>query len=267
MTGNYRHLLIERHGAVLTVHINRPEKRNALSREALVELGQAFTWHAADPELVAAVLTGTGNQSFAAGGDLKEFGEIRSEQDAGELFDLANRAFHAIRSFPLPVVAALNGIAVGGGAELSVACDFRLAAPHVRIGFVQGSLAISTGFGGGADLARLLGGRTALRLMLTAEILEAAQAKSIGLIDDISLPGETLEDCAIRFLGPIVRQRPQVVRAFKSIALAERMGLSRGEREQQERRCFVDTWTHPDHWAAVDKLIADMARTDPSRRD
>lgn len=262
MTGNYRHLLIERHGNVLTVRINRPKKRNALSRETLSELGHAFAEHAADAELAAAVLTGAGDQSFAAGGDLKEFDKLRSTEEAGALFDLANQAFHAIRGFPLPVVAALNGIAVGGGAELAVACDFRLAAPHARIGFVQGRLGLSTGFGGGADLARLLGGRTALRLLLTAEILEPAQAKSLGLIDDISVPGETLEACVTRFLGPIVRQRPQVARAFKSIALAERMGLSRGERERQERRCFVDTWTHPDHWAAADKLMAGLAKTD-----
>lgn len=262
MTKKYRHLLIERHEAVLTVRINRPEKRNALSRETLDELGRAFTEHATDTKLTAAVLTGAGDQSFAAGGDLKEFDKLRSAEEAGALFDLANQAFHAIRSFPLPVVAALNGIAVGGGAELAVACDFRLAAPHARIGFVQGRLGLSTGFGGGADLARLLGGRAALRLLLTAEILEPAPAKSLGLIDDICAPGETLEACVIRFLDPVVRQRPQVARAFKSLALAERMGLARGERERQERRCFVETWTHPDHWAAAEKLMAGMAKTD-----
>lgn len=242
--------------AVVTVRINRPEKRNALSRAVLTELREAFTGHAGNEALRVAVLTAAGDKSFAAGGDLKEFAALRSRADAEALFTLANRALDAVRCFPVPVVAALNGTAVGGGAELALACDFRVAAAHASIGFVHGKLAISSGFGGGTDLMRLLDPRLALMHMLQAQALDAQQARMLGLLDEMASPGETLEACVARFVAPITQRPSQVVRAMKAQALAARMGRSRAECERTELEGFVRTWTHSDHWAAADKLLA-----------
>lgn len=250
----YEHLRLERREAVLWVHIARPHSRNALSRATLLELGRAFAAHATDPALEAAVLTGDGEEAFAAGGDLKELATVRTPEDTGALFDLACGALDEIRRFPLPTVAALNGLAVGGGAELAIACDFRVAARHAAIGFVQARLALSCGFGGGADLVQLLGPAATLRLGLAADIYDAPQALRAGLVDDIASDGETLEQCVARFLEPIARNPPQVIRAHKAIVAAARLGLPPEERRAIEREAFVHTWTHADHWAAVEAL-------------
>ncbi|MCH8238351.1 MAG: enoyl-CoA hydratase/isomerase family protein, partial [Proteobacteria bacterium] len=129
---------------VITVTIDRPGKRNALSREVLAELAEIFTAAARDDGLKAAVVTGAGDKCFAAGGDLKDLASVRTLNDARAMADDAKQAFEAIRRFPVPVVAALNGDALGGGAELAVACDFRVFAHHARIGFVHGRLNIPT---------------------------------------------------------------------------------------------------------------------------
>jgi enoyl-CoA hydratase len=256
MSAPFEHIVVEQAEDLLRVRINRADKRNALSRAVLSELERAFSLHSRDTSLKAAVLTGAGEKAFAAGGDLREFATLRSEQDATGLFSNAHRALEQVRRFPVPVIAALNGLAVGGGAELALACDFRVAAAHASLGFVQGRLNISTGFGGGADLMRLLGASRGLLCALRAEVLAAADARSAGLIDEVANESESLEQCVMRFLEPIRRQVPQVIRSYKAMALAERQGMGDDERFRVELAGFVETWTHADHWAAADRVLA-----------
>lgn len=252
----HRNVSVERRDGVLRVTIELPEKRNPLGTPVLAEIGRAFGEASHDADLRAAVITGSGDKSFAAGGDLKEFDALRSNDDAERLWAHANESLRAVREFPLPVVAALNGLALGGGAELAVACDFRVAAPHAAIGFVQGRLNICTGFGGGADLVALVGAHAALSILVGAETLPATRARELGLVDEIANEGETLEQCVERFLQPLRAHAPQVLRAFKTIALAGRLGLPRAERERRERDAFVGTWVHPDHWRASERFLA-----------
>jgi enoyl-CoA hydratase len=249
-------LIVEVREDVLWVRIDRPQQRNALSRALLREIGAAFSRHAGDAGLKAAVLTGEGSQAFAAGGDLREFASLRSERAASELFSTAQHALDEVRRFPLPVVAALNGIAVGGGAELAVACDFRVAARHASIGYVHGRLNISTGFGGGTDLMRLLGPSRALLCMLRAEVLSADEARALGLIDDVAAEGEALDDCVTRFVAPVRGRTPQVIRACKAMALAARTGATAEERLCTELAGFVATWCAPEHWSAAERVLA-----------
>ena len=256
MSPSFEHIVVEQAEDLLRVRIDRAEKRNALSRAVLSELATAFSRHAGDTSLKAAVLTGAGDKAFAAGGDLREFAALRSEQDAAELFFDAHRALEQVRCFPVPVIAALNGLAVGGGAELALACDFRVAAAHATLGFVQGRLNISTGFGGGTDLMRLLGASRGLLCALRAEVLSAADARAAGLIDEVAKEGESLEQCIARFLEPIRRQVPQVIRSYKAMALAERQGMDAAQRFRTELAGFVETWTHADHWAAADRVLS-----------
>lgn len=248
-------LIVEAREDVLWVRINRPHRRNALSRAVLTDLGEVFAGHAGGQTLKAAVLTGEGDKAFAAGGDLREFAGIRSEADAAALFRTAQRALDQVRRFPVPVLAALNGLAVGGGAELALACDFRVAAPHAAIGFIHGKLNISTGFGGGTDLMRLIGPSRALLCALRAEALGAHEARAQGLVDEVAAEGESLEQCVSRFLAPILGHTPQVLRAYKAMAVAAHTHRTRDERLQTELAGFVSTWCSDEHWAAAERVL------------
>lgn len=248
-------VLAEVSGGVLNVTINRPGKRNALSRAVLAELRRTFADFAAAAELKVAVLRGAGDRSFAAGGDLHDLAAVRTPDEARTMADAAHDALDAIRDFPLPVVAALNGDALGGGAELAVACDFRIAAEHMQIGFIQGRLNISTAWGGGADLMRLLGVTPALRLLAVSERLDAQTALATGLVDAVATAQEPLQAAIDRFIAPFLQQAPQVLRAFKALARAMRLGLPASEVRAIETQHLVATWTHPDHWQAAEGIL------------
>lgn len=241
-------VLVERETSILRVTVDRPEVRNALSRAALKGIEATFRRHAEDPELRLCVLRGAGERSFAAGGDLKELASLRTLGEAATMAEEAKAALAAVREMPVPVVAALNGDALGGGAELALACDFRVAAAQARIGFIQGRLNISTGWGGGIDLVRRVGPGVALRLMARAELLSAAEALRAGLVDEVAGDGESLNEAVQRFAAPILAQSPQVLRAFKAVV--------RTGSPEVETRLFAETWVHEDHWAAVAKLAS-----------
>ena len=254
-------LLVSREGALLRVTINRPEKRNALSRAVLSRLREAFEEHSRDERLSAAILGGAGDKSFAAGGDLRDLEQVRTPDEAHGLFDLGNGAFDAIRRFPVPVIAALNGLAVGGGAELAVACDLRIAAAHARIGFVQGTLNIPTAWGGGSDLAAIVGPAKALQLLAEARILGAAEALGAGLLDAVAPEGEPFAAFAEQFVAPWLKQKPQVMRAFKWQAAARKLGLPRGAAVERDRELFAAAWCNDDHWAAAAGILDKEKRT------
>lgn len=256
MTGDGDVIVSIENDIILRVTVNRPAKRNALSRAVLDTLRGIFAEHAGNQDLRVAVLTGAGDKSFAAGGDLVDLSVLRTPDEARGLAEQAKSALNAIRNFPIPVIAALNGGAMGGGAELAVACDFRVAAAHARIGFVQGRLNISTAWGGGVDLMRLVGPSTALDLICRSSMLTAAEAQSMGLVDRVAEDGEDLHHCVANFLQPYLMQVPQVLRAFKALAIGARMGLGRAELDSIETEKFVGTWVHDDHWAAADTLLS-----------
>jgi enoyl-CoA hydratase len=249
------HLVVEAADGRLSVTIDRAGKRNALSRAVLAALQETFERHAEDDSLCVATLTGAGGKSFAAGGDLRDLATVRTVGEAEIMADQAKAALDAIRGFPVPVVAALNGDALGGGAELAASCDFRVAAAHARIGFIQGRLNIATAWGGGIDLARIVGTTAALRLLTRSELLSGEEALALGLVDVAAGDGQTLDDCLEAFLAPIMRQAPQVLRAFKALNLGARRDLPREELMLLETRLFADTWVHQDHWDAADKLL------------
>ncbi len=252
-------VLVARDGARLNVTINRPEKRNALSRQTLAALKEAFLSHAADERIKVAVLSGAGEKSFAAGGDLVDLSTIRTLAAAEDMSRETRGVLDAIRHFPVPVIAALNGDALGGGAELAVACDFRLIASHARIGFVQGKLAITTAWGGGIDLGALIGPSMALKLLARSDLLDGAQALAIGLVDEVAPPALGLSGAVERVVAPLLAQARQVLAAFKALTAAQRRGASRRELEEIETKQFAQAWVHEDHWAAADKILSRSA--------
>jgi len=249
-------LTVARRGPMLVVTIARPDRRNALSRPTIAALGAVFARHAEDPGVLAAAITGMGDKSFAAGGDLKDLDSIRTRDDAATMSRDTRAAFDAIRAFPVPVVAALNGDALGGGAELAVACDFRVAAAHARIGFVQGRLGITTAWGGGPDLIALVGAQQAKWLGLSAQVLSAPSAAAIGLIDSVASPDDPLMVAVDRLLAPILTQPRQVLTSIKALNRAARAGVPRAALDRLETDLFAQAWISDDHWAAVDAFNA-----------
>lgn len=245
---------------VLRVVIDRAPKRNALSRAILEEIREAFAAKAGDEKLRFAVLGGAGDKSFAAGGDLRDLMSVKGAEAAEGMARDAKRALQAIRDFPLPVIAALNGDALGGGAELALACDMRVAAAHARIGFIQGRLAISSAWGGGVDLMRLVGPSRAIQLLAQSRLVEPGEALEIGLINDAAGAGETLDAALERFTAPMLSQAPHVMRAFKALAIQQR-GAGREAMDAIETARFGGTWAHPDHDAAVDRILGKAERS------
>jgi len=249
MTGEFIKTAIS--DGVLSVLVDREPKRNALSLSVLGELHDTFAHHAANDSLIVAVVRGAGDRCFAAGGDLRELDSVRDESLLREMAAAAFNALAAIRHFPVPVIGALNGDALGGGAEFAVACDMRLFARHARIAFVQGKLCVSPAWGGGIDLMRLVGPANALRLFSRAEFIDAETALTLGIAQAVAAEGETFEAAIERFLEPIKAMSPQVMRAFKALTRAQRDGAGARELREVEIEGLLETWLHDDHWNAA----------------
>lgn len=245
---------VEREGRVLTVRLNRPGKHNALSRAVLARLRTIFDAHRDDAELACAVLTAAGERYFAAGGDLHDLGSVRETEDARRMADEAASALDAVRRFPVPVIALVNGDAIGGGAELALACDLRVMRDGAHIGYVHGRLGVPTGWGGGPDLCAVVGPARALRMMARAERIPAATALAWGLTDAVA-PADALEETLRAFVAPLLEQTRAVLAGFKAQSLAARQGLSYGERRAIERDGFVAAWTSADHWEAAARIL------------
>jgi enoyl-CoA hydratase/carnithine racemase len=250
------HILRTYERGVLRVTINRPAKRNALSREALKELRAVFEAHAAQEDLRLAVLAGAGEAAFCAGGDLFELASVREPEEAEAFAAEGAATLDSIRVFPVPTVAALNGSALGGGAELALACDLRIAAPHARIGFTHAALNVSTAWGGGTDLMRAAGPSLALELLATARELHAEEARAAGLVHHVAPRTGAFVEFVDRFAEALAERPPHVLRAFKSLARAARSGAGEVSCRAGEREHFVQTWTHAAHWAAAEAWTA-----------
>lgn len=255
MSKDSSNVLVEKRDDVLYICINRPEKRNALAREVLSQLKEIFTAYSDDETLKLAILTGAGDKSFAAGGDLKDLYDVRTPEQTRQMSDEANECLEAVRQFPLPVIAALNGDALGGGSELAIACDFRLAAKHARIGFIQGKLSITTAWGGGPDLVNLLGSTQALRLLTASQILTAEEAMQIGLIEQITELNQSLDALIEAFIAPMLEKTSTVLRGFKALSKGKKDGMTREQLRELEAGWLVRSWTEEPHWQAVDRFM------------
>ena len=198
---------------------------------------------------------GAGERHFAAGGDLLDLASVRDEAATLAMTDDARGALDAIRFCPVPVLALLNGDAIGGGAELALACDMRLQSSHARIGFIQARLAITSAWGGGPDLCRLVGGARAMRMMSRCEMVDAPQALAWGLADAVIGDGPEGSDMQA-FLEPMLACSPQVLRGIKAQTLAWRRGESYEASRAIEQQQVLKTWLHDDHWTASERLLS-----------
>lgn len=255
---SFQHLTVAEQAGVVSVTISRERKRNALSLEVLGEIRSVFASYARDPAIRAATVTGAGDKSFAAGGDLRELDSVRTAEDTGTMSNSARAALDAIRNFPVPVVAILNGTALGGGAELAMACDFRLATPNSSMGFIQGTLNITTAWGGGLDLIERIGSAPALRLLATAKILSAREALEIGVVDALTDASQPVEVSVANFMAPFLAGKPHVLRAMKALRLAAKSNVLKGL-AALETQHFIDCWIDDAHWEAADAVLGGRA--------
>lgn len=245
----------KRDSGLVWMTINRAHKHNALARSVLEALAEAVLDAGNDARTRCIVLRGAGEKYFAAGGDLVELASVRTQEATDEMADEATAALDSVRNCPVPVVAYMNGDALGGGAELAVACDMRLFAPHARIGFVQGRVGITSAWGGGTDLCALVGPARAMRMMSRCEMVNAEVALAWGLADLEVRDGPEAEDMS-RFFKPLLERSHLVLRGIKEQTSAWRNGLPRSSRREVERRNLLATWASAEHWAAVDRFLA-----------
>ncbi len=251
--------LAARASGALWLTVDRADKHNALARPVLAALADAVREAGARTGTRYLVISGAGEKYFAAGGDLRDLAGVRDEPAVRAMMDEAGAALDAIRHCPVPVLAYLNGDAIGGGAELALACDMRLQAAHARIGYIQSRLAITSAWGGGPDLFRLLGPARAMRMMARAELVDAPTALAWGLADAVIGDGPQGSDMA-DFLQPLDLCAPQVLRGIKAQAIAARQGQAWPAHRRVEQDHLTRTWLHDDHWAASDRLLDKAAK-------
>lgn len=207
---SYEHLIVEREGAVAVVTLNRPTVLNALDSATLTELHDAVTALGADDGVRAIVLTGAGEKSFVAGADINELARL-SAADAKAHAARGQRVFDLIETVGKPVIAAVNGFALGGGCELAMACTLRLAADTARFGQPEVNLGLTPGYAGTQRLPRLVGRGRALELLLTGDMISAARAYEIGLVNRV-VPAADLRAHAVRLATTLAGKAPLAVR-------------------------------------------------------
>jgi enoyl-CoA hydratase len=229
-------ILVARDGPIATVTLNRPEVLNALNARMLDELGEAFATFRDDDALRAIVLTGAGTKAFAAGADIGELNAL-PDASAGEAQARRGQALtSAIEALRVPVIAAVNGFALGGGCELAMACDIRVAADHARFGQPEVNLGILPGYGGTQRTLRLLGEGMAMYLCLTGEIVDAPEALRIGLVQKV-VPAPALLAEAQRIAELIASRGPLAIAVTKR-AIVEGGSLTLAEGLALEARLF-----------------------------
>lgn len=214
----YENLLWEEKGSILKLTINREKKLNALNLKTVEELAHAIRVAQEKPEIKGIILTGAGSKAFVAGADISEIANLNAEQ--GQMFaENGQAAFAEIEACRKPVIAAVNGFALGGGCELAMACHMRVASENARFGQPEVNLGIIPGYGGTQRLSRYIGHAKAMELMLTGDMLTAPEALSLKLLNYVVTPAELFEKCE-EILNKIFMKGPiavgQVIRSVNA---------------------------------------------------
>ncbi|MEP7280045.1 MAG: enoyl-CoA hydratase-related protein [Bacteroidota bacterium] len=190
---HYQTLLLETENNICTISINRPDKLNALNKTVIEELGAAIDTLCNDPEIKSIILTGSGPKAFVAGADISEFGSLNGKEGKALAQKGQDAVFSKIENSPKPFVAAVNGFALGGGCELAMACHFRLCSDQAKFGQPEVNLGLVPGYGGTQRLTQLIGKGKAMELMMTGNMIDANEAKQLGLVNYITTANTLLE--------------------------------------------------------------------------
>jgi enoyl-CoA hydratase len=227
---NYETMLVEKRSKVAVITINRPDKLNALSSKVHAEGISALDELRNDNEIRVVVITGSGEKSFVAGADISEFA---GKSAAGQRDVMNARSlFNSIDAFPKPVIAMINGFCLGGGCELALACDLRIASEKARFSQPEINLGIMPGGGGTQRLTRLIGEGRAMEMILTGDMIDANTALNFGLVNHVHAP-EELEEKTIELANKIAEKAPIALQMSKeAVKFASRSNLDEGLRRE-----------------------------------
>ena len=238
----YQTLLTTLENGIFTITINRPEKLNALNKTVLDELEQVMQTVYDDKAIKAVIITGQGNKAFVAGADIAEFMEV-SDNEGEALARKGQQIFFKIENCPKPVVAAVNGFALGGGCELAMACHFTVASENAKFGQPEVNLGLIPGYGGTQRLPMLVGKGKAMELIMTGNMIDAAEAKELGLVNQVT-PAENLLEKTKEILNVILTKSPTAV--SKVIAAVNACGNFDKNGFNEELRLFGEAFSSYD---------------------
>lgn len=224
---NYQNILFEIKNHTGIVTVNRPDKLNALNGQTISELEDVFNSIKNNPEVYVVVITGSGEKAFVAGADIAELNKL-DVISAKEFSDKGNRVYRAIERLDKPVIAAVNGFALGGGCELALACHIRIASENAKFGQPEVNLGIIPGYGGTQRLARVINSARALEMILTGDMVSADEAFRIGLANKVYPQNELLSK-TLEFADKIAAKGQQAIRfALKAVKAADNISLTEG---------------------------------------
>jgi len=233
---SYNTLLYEKEDGIGIVTINRPRSLNALNGEVYTELYEVFQEIEDDPEVRVVILTGSGERAFVAGADIAEM-QPQSSLEIGSLMDSGRKAFDRICTLSKPVIAAINGFALGGGCELAMCCDLRIASENAKFGQPEINLGIIPGAGGTQRLARLVGMTRAKELIYTGDMVDAKTAFMMGLVNKVVPPGSLMTEAKELARKMLSKSSIALSLAKKAINGGADMSLSSGL--DLEAQCFA----------------------------
>lgn len=216
---SYKFLLLSEENYITTITINKPESLNALNREIIKELSEAFAEQENNSACRVIILTGEGQKSFVAGADIKEFSEFGSSNAENLSRSGHENLFNRIENLKKPVIAAVNGFALGGGLELAMACHIRYASENAKLGLPEVTLGLMPGYGGTQRLPKLVGKGWANEMIFSAKMISAEKAQEIGLVNEVYSSETLLEECK-NLAKTIARNSPLAIqKAIKAINL------------------------------------------------
>jgi len=235
----YSNILSTSDDGICTITVNRPDKLNALNKDTIAEIGAAVHAAAHDPEVYGIIITGSGPKAFVAGADISEFASYSLEQGM-ELSAHGHRVFDSIEQCGKPVIAAVNGFALGGGCELAMACHMRVASENAKFGQPEVKLGLIPGYGGTQRLPKLIGKGRAMELLMTADMIDAREAWRMGLVNHV-VPAEELMTVTKGILAKIRVQAPVAIAEIVRTVNASDDKQTDGFREEIERfgACFT----------------------------
>ncbi len=214
---SYNNILVSENDSITTITINRPKKLNALNRETIQELHDAFSEADTDKDTRVIILTGSGDKAFVAGADISEFANFEVAEGANLSKKGQELLFDFIENLGTPVIAAVNGFALGGGLELAMACHFRIASDNAKMGLPEVGLGVIPGYGGTQRLPQLVGKGKAMEMIMTAGMISAEDALQNGLVNHV-VSQEELLSLAEKIAGKILRNSPlAIASAIKAV--------------------------------------------------
>ena len=235
----FNNILMDKNDNIAIVTINRPKQLNALNKETISDLNQSLSALKDDRNIKCVIITGSGEKAFVAGADIKEFAHFGIEQGKELARSGQENLFDYIENFPKPVIAAINGFALGGGLELAMACHFRIASENARMGLPEVSLGVIPGYGGTQRLPQLIGKGKAMELITTAKMMNADEALQYRLVNYVVSLDELI-DKAMKLAASISNNSPQAINsAIKAVNAGFRTNVDGYEKEIEEfGNCF-----------------------------